>query len=108
MELSVTACRPALRVIKHPSPRVKQPEHEAYHLLPTSAKIKNAWSFSSILPYYLGNTVYTQGQFFIPLSGLLLVKKKKKGKLHFMKFTNKHKHIQWCIWNVNSGNVVQH
>jgi hypothetical protein len=34
------------------SPEVKWLGHEADHLPPSSAKVKNAWSYTSIPPYF--------------------------------------------------------
>jgi hypothetical protein len=36
------------------SPSVKGPEHETTNLPPSRAEIKNAWSYTSIPPYYSG------------------------------------------------------
>jgi hypothetical protein len=57
--LFVTASRPALRLTQPPiqwvpgtlTPEVKQLWREADHLPPSSAEVKNAWSYTSTLPY---------------------------------------------------------
>jgi hypothetical protein len=46
-----TASTLALGPTQPPLPRVNQPEHEADHSHPSSAKIKNVWNYNFTLPY---------------------------------------------------------
>jgi hypothetical protein len=63
--LFATASRLVLRPTRPPSqrvpgtlsPGVKRPGHEADHSLPFSAKVKNAWSYTSVLPIRLYGVV---------------------------------------------------
>jgi hypothetical protein len=60
-----TAYRPALGPTQPPIQRVpgalpvgiKRPGREAYHSPPSSAEVKNAWSYTSILPIRLHGEV---------------------------------------------------
>jgi hypothetical protein len=57
--LFTTASRPALRPIQPPiqcvpealSLGIKRPGREADHSFPSTAEVKNAWSYTSTLPY---------------------------------------------------------
>jgi hypothetical protein len=73
--LFATASRPAVRPTQPPiqwvpgvtSTRVKWLGHEAEHSAPSSAEVKNAWSYTSTPPIRLHGLVlsYAQGQLYL-------------------------------------------
>jgi hypothetical protein len=54
------------------TPKIKRMGHEADHSRPTSSKVKNAWSYTSLLPVSLHSVVLSsaQGQLHLYLNNM--------------------------------------